>query len=40
MKEGCDRASTYKIAAVAGVSIASLYQYFPSKEALADCPVS
>jgi AcrR family transcriptional regulator len=34
MKEGYDRASTNKIAAVAGVSIGSLYQYFPSKEAL------
>jgi AcrR family transcriptional regulator len=33
-KEGYDRASTNKIAAVAGVSIGSLYQYFPSKEAL------
>jgi len=33
-KEGFDRASTNKIAAVAGVSIGSLYQYFPSKEAL------
>jgi AcrR family transcriptional regulator len=32
--EGYDRASTNKIAAVAGVSIGSLYQYFPSKEAL------
>jgi AcrR family transcriptional regulator len=34
MKEGYDRASTNKIAAVAGVSIGSIYQYFPSKEAL------
>ena len=34
MKGGYDRASTNKIAAVAGVSIGSLYQYFPSKEAL------
>ncbi|AXI04004.1 TetR/AcrR family transcriptional regulator [Aquirhabdus parva] len=33
-KEGYDRTSTNKIAAVAGVSIGSLYQYFPSKEAL------
>jgi AcrR family transcriptional regulator len=34
IKQGYDRASTNKIAAVAGVSIGSLYQYFPSKEAL------
>jgi AcrR family transcriptional regulator len=34
VKEGYDHASTNKIAAVAGVSIGSLYQYFPSKEAL------
>lgn len=34
VKEGYDRASTNRIAAVAGVSIGSLYQYFPSKEAL------
>ena len=34
MKEGYDSASTNKIAAMAGVSIGSLYQYFPSKEAL------
>src|SRR6516164_4953203 len=33
-KDGYDRASTNRIAAVAGVSIGSLYQYFPSKEAL------
>jgi AcrR family transcriptional regulator len=34
MKEGYDRASTNRIAEIAGVSIGSLYQYFPSKEAL------
>ena len=34
MKEGYDRASTNRIAEAAGVSIGSLYQYFPSKEAL------
>jgi AcrR family transcriptional regulator len=34
MKEGYDGASTNKIAHVAGVSIGSLYQFFPSKEAL------
>lgn len=34
VKEGYDRASTNRIAQVAGVSIGSLYQYFPSKEAL------
>jgi len=34
VKEGYDRASTNRIAEVAGVSIGSLYQYFPSKEAL------
>jgi AcrR family transcriptional regulator len=34
IKDGYDRASTNKIAAKAGVSIGSLYQYFPSKEAL------
>jgi AcrR family transcriptional regulator len=33
-KEGYDRVSTNKIAAVAGVSIGSFYQYIPSKEAL------
>jgi len=31
---GYDRASTNRIAATAGVSVGSLYQYFPSKEAL------
>jgi AcrR family transcriptional regulator len=34
VKHGYDRASTNKIAALAGVSVGSLYQYFPSKEAL------
>jgi AcrR family transcriptional regulator len=34
VKEGYDNASTNRIAEVAGVSIGSLYQYFPSKEAL------
>src|SRR5260370_38447536 len=34
VKEGYDQASTNRIAEVAGVSIGSLYQYFPSKEAL------
>ncbi len=34
IKEGYDRTSTNRIAEVAGVSIGSLYQYFPSKEAL------
>lgn len=31
---GYDRASTNRIAQAAGVSVGSLYQYFPSKEAL------
>jgi AcrR family transcriptional regulator len=34
VKEGYDRASTNRIARAAGVSIGSLYQYFPGKEAL------
>jgi AcrR family transcriptional regulator len=34
VREGYDHASTNKIAAAAGVSVGSLYQYFPSKEAL------
>jgi len=34
VREGFDKASTNRIADVAGVSIGSLYQYFPSKEAL------
>jgi len=33
-RDGYDRASTNKIAEEAGVSVGSLYQYFPSKEAL------
>ncbi|GLU31537.1 TetR/AcrR family transcriptional regulator [Trinickia caryophylli] len=32
--DGYDKASTNRIAAKAGVSVGSLYQYFPSKEAL------
>ncbi|WP_347259854.1 TetR/AcrR family transcriptional regulator [Rudaea sp.] len=34
VKEGFDKASTNRIAEVAGVSVGSLYQYFPGKEAL------
>jgi AcrR family transcriptional regulator len=34
VEEGYDRTSTDKIAETAGVSIGSLHQYFPSKEAL------
>jgi len=34
VREGFDRASTNRIAEQAGVSVGSLYQYFPSKEAL------
>ena len=34
VKEGYESASTNRIAEAAGVSIGSLYQYFPSKEAL------
>jgi AcrR family transcriptional regulator len=34
VREGFDRASTNRIAEKAGVSVGSLYQYFPSKEAL------
>lgn len=33
-QEGYDRTTTNRIAELAGVSIGSLYQYFPSKEAL------
>lgn len=33
-RDGYDRASTNRIAETAGVSIGSLYQYFPSKESL------
>lgn len=34
VKDGYDGASTNRIAATAGVSIGSLYQYFPGKDAL------
>jgi AcrR family transcriptional regulator len=34
VKDGFDRASTNRIAEEAGVSVGSLYQYFPGKEAL------
>jgi AcrR family transcriptional regulator len=34
VKEGYERASTNRIAQAAGVSVGSLYQYFPGKEAL------
>jgi AcrR family transcriptional regulator len=34
VREGFDKASTNRIAEVTGVSVGSLYQYFPSKEAL------
>src|SRR5262245_62075336 len=34
IREGYDRASTNRIAATAGVSVGSLYQYFPNKESL------
>ena len=34
VREGFDKASTNRIADLAGVSVGSLYQYFPGKEAL------
>jgi AcrR family transcriptional regulator len=34
VRKGFDKASTNRIAEVAGVSVGSLYQYFPGKEAL------
>jgi AcrR family transcriptional regulator len=34
VRDGYDKASTNRIAEAAGVSVGSLYQYFPSKEAL------
>src|SRR5262249_31087629 len=34
VREGFDKASTNRIAEKAGVSVGSLYQYFPGKEAL------
>lgn len=35
VKEGYAKATTNKIASAAGVSVGSLYQYFPSKDAIA-----
>jgi AcrR family transcriptional regulator len=32
--EGCEHATTTRVAEIAGVSVGSLYQYFPSREAL------
>jgi AcrR family transcriptional regulator len=34
VQDGFERATTNRIAAVAGVSVGSLYQYFPNKQAL------
>ena len=34
VREGFDKASTNRIAEVAGVGVGSLYQYYPGKEAL------
>ena len=34
VREGFDKTSTNRIAEVAGVSVGSLYQYYPGKEAL------
>jgi AcrR family transcriptional regulator len=34
VREGFDKASTNRIAEVVGVSVGSLYQYYPGKEAL------
>jgi AcrR family transcriptional regulator len=34
VREGYERASTNRIATVAGVSVGSLYQYFPNKESI------
>src|SRR5689334_22267478 len=35
VKEGYAKATTNRIATAAGVSVGSLYQYFPSKDAIA-----
>src|SRR4051812_35192803 len=35
VKEGYAKATTNRIASAAGVSVGSLYQYFPSKDAIA-----
>ncbi len=40
VRDGYERASVNKIAELAGVSIGSLYQYYPSKEALIAAVVS
>jgi AcrR family transcriptional regulator len=39
VEEGYEGASTNRIAQVAGVSVGSLYQYFPSKEAIVEALV-
>ena len=39
-KEGYDYATTNHIAEIAGVSIGTVYQYFPRKEAIVAVPVS
>jgi AcrR family transcriptional regulator len=40
VRDGFDRASTNRIACEAGVSVGSLYQYFPGKEALVAAVIS
>ncbi|MGH7125597.1 MAG: TetR/AcrR family transcriptional regulator [Stellaceae bacterium] len=39
VEEGFERATTNRIAEVAGVSVGSLYQYFPNKEAIVNALV-
>src|SRR4051794_31488511 len=39
VKDGYDRLTTNKVAERAGISIGSLYQYFPSKEAVVNALV-